>query len=36
MNEFYNLLDTILNMSVFAFVGCLIWLYLRKDDGSDQ
>ena len=26
-----NLIDTILNIWVFAFVGILIWLYFRKE-----
>ena len=28
-----GIVDTALNMSVFAFVGLLIWLYLRDEDG---
>lgn len=27
-----SLIDTILNVTVFAFVGALIWLYLRPED----
>ena len=26
-----NLIDTILNVGVFVFIGLLIWLYLRKE-----
>ena len=30
-----NLIDTLLNVWVFAFIGILIWLYLKKDsDGN--
>ncbi len=28
MNE---ILDTILNIEVFAFIGLLVWLYFKKD-----
>ena len=33
-----NIIDTILNIFVFAFVGFLIWLYFKKepDDGAAQ
>jgi hypothetical protein len=27
-----NIVDTALNVIVFAFVGVLIWLYLRRED----
>jgi hypothetical protein len=27
-----NVVDTVLNVIVFAFIGALIWLYLRKED----
>lgn len=27
-----NLVDTVLNVVVFAFIGALIWLYLRDED----
>lgn len=31
-----NLVDTLLNVSVFVFVGILVWLYLKKDSqGKD-
>ena len=30
-----NVIDTFLNLWVFAFIGILIWLYFRKEsDGS--
>ena len=30
-----NVIDTLLNLWVFAFIGILIWLYFRKEsDGS--
>jgi hypothetical protein len=28
-----NIVDTVLNVTVFAFIGVLIWLYLRDEDG---
>ena len=28
-----NIIDTVLNVIVFAFIGALIWLYLR-DEGN--
>ncbi len=36
MMELVNLVDTVLNVMVFAFVGALIWLYLREEDGSGE
>ncbi len=33
-----NLLDTVMNIEVFAFIGVLVWLYLRDekpDAGGD-
>lgn len=27
-----NIVDTFLNIVVFAFIGVLIWLYLRDED----
>ncbi len=29
-----NIIDTALNVSVFVFIGVLIWLYLRKEPDS--
>lgn len=29
-----NLIDTILNVIVFAFIGLLIWLYVRDEGGT--
>jgi len=26
-----NLLDTVMNVEVFAFIGLLLWLYFRPD-----
>jgi len=26
-----NILDTLLNLWVFAFIGVLVWLYFKKD-----
>ena len=31
-----NFIDTILNIGVFAFIGVLIWLYFKKESGSDK
>ncbi len=34
-----NLLDTIMNIEVFAFIGLLVWLYFRpfgEDDGESS
>lgn len=33
-----NLLDTLLNIEVFAFIGLLVWLYFRpvRNDGGDS
>ena len=33
-----NLLDTLLNIEVFAFIGLLVWLYFKPidHDESDQ
>jgi hypothetical protein len=29
-----TLIDTTLNVIVFAFIGVLVWLYLRDEDAS--
>jgi len=29
-----NIVDTVLNIIVFTFVGVLIWLYLRDEDSA--
>ena len=29
-----NIIDTILNVTVFVFIGLLIWFYLRKEPDS--
>jgi hypothetical protein len=29
-----NLIDTLLNLVVFAFIALLIWLYLRDEDST--
>jgi hypothetical protein len=31
-----NLLDTILNVSSFAFIALLVWLYLKPDQEGDK
>ena len=30
-----NLIDTLLNISVFTFIGILIWLYFKKVSDAD-
>lgn len=30
-----NLIDTLLNISVFTFIGILIWLYFKKESDAD-
>jgi hypothetical protein len=30
-----NVIDTLLNVWVFAFIGILIWLYFKKDSDGD-
>ena len=35
MSEFANLIDTALNVVVFAFVAALIWLYLHEDSNDE-
>jgi hypothetical protein len=29
-----SLIDTTLNVIVFAFIGVLVWLYLREEDST--
>ena len=31
-----NLLDTIMNIEVFAFIGLLVWLYFKPFGGDDS
>lgn len=31
MTVLENIIDTVLNIIVFTFIGALIWLYLRKE-----
>ena len=31
-----NIIHTILNVMVFAFIGFLIWLYLEREPGGDD
>ncbi len=30
-----NIIDTLLNIWVFAFIGILIWLYFKKDSNGN-
>lgn len=30
-----NLIDTLLNIFVFTFIGILIWLYFKKESDAD-
>ncbi len=34
MTLWENIIDTILNITVFVFIGLLIWLYLKKEPDS--
>ena len=31
-----NLVDTLLNVMVFIFIGLMIWLYLKKTPANDR
>lgn len=31
-----QLLDTLLNVSVFVFVGLLVWLFLKEDSKEEE
>ena len=31
-----NLLDTVMNIEVFVFIGLLIWLYLKEFEPEDR
>jgi hypothetical protein len=31
-----NIIDTLLNVWVFAFIGILIWLYFKKDSNGNK
>jgi len=31
-----NLLDTIMNIEVFAFIGLLVWLYFKEFEPEDR
>lgn len=31
-----NLIDTVLNVAVFAFIGALLWLYLKAEPQGDR
>ena len=30
-----NMLDTIINIEIFAFIGLLVWLYFKQFDTDD-
>jgi hypothetical protein len=30
------LIDTIINIGVFIFIGLMIWLYLKNDEAGDK
>ena len=34
MSPAENIIDTVLNISAFVFIGVLVWLYLRKEPDS--
>ena len=31
-----SLMDTVMNLEVFAFIGLLVWLYFKKTDENDE
>lgn len=31
-----NLVDTVLNIDIFAFIGLMIWLYFKSVDDDDS
>jgi hypothetical protein len=31
-----GLLDTLINLEIFAFIGALLWLYFKDFDGPDD
>jgi len=31
-----NLVDTLLNVSVFVFIGILVWLFLKKESQGEK
>lgn len=31
-----NLLDTFMNIEIFAFIGLLVWLYLKPESSSPR
>ena len=31
-----DLLDTLMNVQIFAFIGVLIWLYCKRSDRGDS
>ena len=31
-----NLIDTLLNIWVFAFIGLLVWLYFKRESNADK
>jgi hypothetical protein len=37
MMNWESVIDTVLNVTVFVFIGLLVWMYLKKDkDSSDS
>ena len=34
--EIDPIIDTIMNIEVFIFIGLMIWLYVRKDPGDSN
>ena len=38
MDDLRNVIDTLLNVGVFAFIGLLVWLYFKKEvtDGESE
>ena len=36
MDDLRNVIDTLLNVGVFAFIGILVWLYFKREPEGDK
>ncbi len=36
MMNWESLIDTLLNLSVFVFIGLLVWLYFKKESPDEE
>ena len=36
MDDLRNVIDTLLNVGVFAFIGILIWVYFRREPEGNE